>query len=385
MQQYRKLAKEYHPDKNPEAGDIFKEISYAYDILSDPKKRQTYDKYGLKGMQEGQQAGGFMTEDLLSQIFGGGIFGYGGGGSRTRQMRGEDSLHPLKVSLEDMYNGKTDTLQLSKNIVCVTCRGKGSKSGNVDDCRACGGLGQTVVIHELAPGMKQQHHMKCRDCDGTGEIISEKDRCQTCKGKKVCNEVKALEVHVDKGMKENQQIIFRGEGDQAPNVEPGDVILILKQVPHEKFRRSADDLYMNHSINLTEALCGFSMIIKHLDGRDLVIKHPEGQVIKPGDVKVVHFEGMPQYKNPFEKGHLYITFEITFPDSYFVSEAKLSELENLLGPRPLFKMPEGEDVMQVDLLEYNPNERRQSSSRSEAYASDDEDPRGRSGMQCTTQ
>lgn len=124
------------------------------------------------------------------------------------------------------------------------------------------------------------HLFRCSDCQGEGEIINEKDRCSTCKGKKVCNETKILEVHVDKGMRENQKILFRGEGDQQPEVEPGDVVIILQQKPHEKFQRSGDDLYMNHTITLTEALCGFSFMMRQLDGRELMVTHPPGQVGK---------------------------------------------------------------------------------------------------------
>lgn len=340
-------------------------------------------------MQEGAQDGGFAPDELFSQLFGGGLFGFGGmgGGSmRGRQrMRGEDTVHPLKVTLEDMYNGKTSKLQLSKNVICSACSGKGSKSGTVQQCHTCRGCGLKVTYRQLGPGMTQKFQSRCPDCSGEGEIIAEKDRCQTCRGKKVSNEMKILEVHVDKGMKDNQKIFFRGEGDQMPDVEPGDVIIILQMREHEKFQRSGDDLYMSHSVTLTEALCGFNILIRHLDGRDLLVKHPPGQVIKPGDVKGIEGEGMPHYKNPFEKGNLFINFDVTMPESYFMPGPKLAELEALLPPRPVFKMPEGEDVYEVDLHEYNPNERGPSRSRNEAYASDDEDHAHGPGLQCAPQ
>lgn len=199
------MAKEFHPDKNPEEGHRFKEISYAYEVLSDPKKRPIYDKYGLKGMQEGGMDGGYgPAENLLSHFFGGGLFdgglfgGFGMGGMRRRQ-RGEDTVHPLKVTLEDMYMGKTSKLQLSKNVICSTCSGKGSKSGVAMTCHTCKGCGLKVSYRQLGPGMTQQMQSRCPDCQGEGEIIDEKDRCTSCSGKKVCNETKILEVHVDKG------------------------------------------------------------------------------------------------------------------------------------------------------------------------------------------
>lgn len=286
-----------------------------------------------------------------------------------------------------MYNGKTVKLQLSKNVICAACSGKGSKSGVVESCQSCHGCGLKVTYRQLGPGMTQKFQSRCPDCQGEGERIPERDRCESCWGKKVKNEDKILEVHVDKGMAENQKIFFRGEGDQQPDVEPGDVIIVLQQKPHEKFQRSDDDLYVSHTVTLTEALCGFSMVIKHLDGRDLHIKHPAGQVIKPNDVKGIEGEGMPHYRNPFERGNLYINFEVKMPENYFAPEAKLKLLETYLPPRPAFKLPEGEDVMEVDLHEYDPND--QSSSRAggrEAYHSDDDDDiHGGPGVQCTTQ
>ncbi|PSN41751.1 DnaJ subfamily A member 2 [Blattella germanica] len=380
---YRKLAKEFHPDKNPEAGDKFKEISFAYEVLSDSKKRSIYDKYGLKGMQEGGHDSNVAADDFFSHLFGGGLFGMGMGGMRgRRQQRGEDTVHPLKVSLEDLYNGKTAKLQLSKNVICTVCEGKGGRTGSYHTCRTCRGCGVKVTYRQLGPGMSQQLQSRCTDCAGEGEVINEKDRCTTCRGKKVVNETKILEVHVDKGMREHQKIYFRGEGDQQPDVEPGDVIIILQQKQHDKFQRSGDDLVMTHSISLTEALCGFSMVLKHLDGRDLLIKHPQGQVVKPGDIKGIEGEGMPHYRNPFEKGNLYIKFDVTFPQSHFANEAKLK----LLPPRPTYEMPSGENVEEVDLHEYDPNERSASSGRQEAYASDDEDHAGGpGGIQCAHQ
>lgn len=130
--------------------------------------------------------------------------------------------------------------------------------------------------------MTQQIQSICPDCSGEGEIIPEKDRCALCRGKKVNNETKVVEVHVDKGMRDGQKIYLRGEGDQQPGVEPGDVIIMLQTKPHEKYQRSGDDLIMTHTISLTEALCGFNLVVSQLDSRELLIRHPAGEVIKPG-------------------------------------------------------------------------------------------------------
>ncbi|KAJ3657192.1 hypothetical protein Zmor_016211 [Zophobas morio] len=383
---YRRLAKEFHPDKNPEAGDKFKEISYAYEVLSDPKKRQVYDKYGLKGMQQGAQDG-FAGDSLFSHLFGGGLFGgFGGfGGPHRRRHKGEDTVHPLKVSLEDLYNGKTSKLQLSKNVICGACKGKGGRSENFEQCPGCKGRGFKVVYHQIAPGMAQQIQSECTDCLGDGILIKEKDRCTTCRGKKVCNETKILEVHIDKGMKDGQKIFFRGEGDQQPDIEPGDVIIILQEKRHEVYQRSGDDLLLTRTISLTEALCGFNFVLKQLDGRDLLVKHPPGEVVKPGDLKAVMGEGMPLYKNPFEKGNLYITFEITFPENNFADEEALRGLEGMLPPRPAFVLPEGDNVEEVELHQFDAASDKGAHGSREAYASDDEDHMHGPGIQCAHQ
>lgn len=144
---------------------------------------------------------------------------------------------------------------------------------------------------------------------------------------------------------------------------------------------------MNHTISLTEALCGFSFVIKHLDGRDLVLKHPRGEVIKPGDCKAVMGEGMPHHKNPFEKGNLYINFDIKFPENHFTTENILKDIEKVLPPRPAFTMPTGEHVEEVDLQDMEAHDRgRSDGSRGEAYASDDEEHHhGGPGIQCAQQ
>ncbi|CAF4758540.1 unnamed protein product [Pieris macdunnoughi] len=379
---YHKLAKEFHPDVNPNAGDRFKEISYAYDVLSDSKKRQVYDQYGLKGLQEGGQGGG-AQDDIFRHFFGD-IFGMGGRRTRGRA-RGEDTIHTLKVSLEDMYVGKTAKLQLSKNVICGPCKGVGGKPGAVVSCSDCHGQGIKVSFQRIGPNMTRQLQSRCPTCQGQGETINDKDKCSKCKGKKVLNETKILEVHVEKGMRENQKIIFRGEGDQAPDVEPGDVIIVLQQKAHDVFQRNSDDLIIRRDISLTEALCGFEFVVKHLDGRDLLIRHAAGEVIKPGDLKGIKGEGMPQHKNPFEKGNLYIKFEVTFPENNFAAEEQLRQIETVLPPRPAFVMPTGEDVEEVNLMDYTPSERNRV-TREEAYASDDEEHmHSGPGVQCAHQ
>jgi DnaJ homolog subfamily A member 2 len=168
---------------------------------------------------------------------------------------------------------------------------------------------------QLGPGMVQQMQAVCRDCSGEGEIINEKDRCKECNGKKTVKEKKVIEVPVDRGMSDGQKITFRGDSNEEPGAETGDLIVVLQQEPHETFKRSHEDLFMNYKVNITEALCGFKIVIKHLDGRQLVLDSPAGSILAPDSIKGIPKEGMPFHKNPFEKGNLYVKFSVEFPEN----------------------------------------------------------------------
>lgn len=341
---YHRLAKEYHPDKNPESGDKFKEISFAYEVLSDQKKRDIYDRRGVEGLKEDDHSG--FHDDIFDNIFGG-LFG----GRRKRQ-KAENITYPLKVTLENLYLGQISQLQIKRSVVCTKCQGLGGKPNVVQPCKMCRGTGIKVTLRPLGPGIMEQAQSVCSGCRGEGEIISERDRCSGCIGKKVKEESKVVEVHVDKGMMDGQKIVLRGEGDQAPGVEPGDVVIILQQQKHQVFQRHSCNLMMTREISLTEALCGLVFIVRHLDGRNLVIQSPPGMVIAPGCHRCVVGEGMPMHRNPFEKGNLYVKFDVIFPPSQFIDKSQLQMLESLLPARCAADVPRGANAEEVRLCEF---------------------------------
>lgn len=391
---YRKLAMQYHPDKNPNnpaAAEKFQEISHAYEVLSDAEKREIYNQYGEEGLKEGGGAG-YTAEDIFSQFFGGGFFGGGGGGGprragRPQQRRGEDLQHPLKVTLEDLYKGKTTKLSLQKSVLCADCNGKGSKNPQaVKRCDGCRGQGVKVTLRQIAPGMVQQMQQTCPDCRGTGEVIREKDRCTRCNGAKTYAEKKVLDVYVDKGMRHGTRVVFAGEGDQAPDIVPGDIIVVLQQKEHQTFKRDGDDLYMEQDLSLYEALCGYELRITHLDGRILRVRSTPGQVVTPGDIKCIAGEGMPIHKRPYEKGRLIIKFNVQFPKT--LKEDAVKFIEKAL-PKPKAKPPVNEeDVEDVTLVDYVQSERHTHthSRGGEAYEEDDEEGHGHpQGVSCAQQ
>ncbi|VEN41254.1 unnamed protein product [Callosobruchus maculatus] len=288
---YRKLALKYHPDKNPNEGEKFKQISQAYEVLSDPEKKRIYDQGGEQALKEGGVGGGFSSPmDLFDMFFSGGF-------ARRRERRGKDVVHQLTITLEELYKGSVRKLAVQKNVICDKCEGRGGKKGAVEQCPTCKGTGMQVQVQQLGPGMLQQIQTVCPECRGQGERINPKDRCKQCQGKKVVRDRKILEVHVDKGMSDGQKIIFNGEGDQEPDLEPGDIIIVLDEKEHPTFKRSGNDLILRMEIQLVEALCGFQKVIQTLDDRDLVITTLPGEVIKHGDVKCILNEGELAFEN----------------------------------------------------------------------------------------
>ncbi|XP_054279648.1 dnaJ homolog subfamily A member 1-like [Macrosteles quadrilineatus] len=375
---YRKLALKYHPDKNPNEGEKFKQISQAYEVLSNPEKRAIYDKGGEQALKEGGGGPGFGSNpmDIFEMFFRG---GFGGRRGEPRERRSKDVVHQLSVSLEDLYKGAVRKLALEKNVICEKCEGRGGKKGSVEKCGTCGGSGIQIQIQQLGPAMIQQIQSVCSDCHGQGEKIPAKDRCKTCQGKKTVRDRKILEVHVDPGMSDGQKITFSGEGDQEPGYKPGDIIIVLDEKDHPRFKRSGNDLILRMQIELVEALCGFQKVVHTLDDRDLLITAIPGEITKHGDVKYVLGEGMPQYKNPFEKGRLIIQFLVNFPTS--LQPDAIPRLETCLPPRPEQMIPDNaEECMLVEMDPDSENRRRDYRNACD----EDEGGHGPSRVQCAT-
>lgn len=241
--------------------------------------------------------------------------------------------------------------------------------------------------------MIQRFQSVCQDCNGEGEQINAKDRCKTCQGKKITSERKVLNVHVDKGMQEGQKVQFAGEADQAPNVIPGDVIFVIEQKEHPRFKRKGDDLFYEAKIDLLTALAGGQIAIEHLDERILAVGIISGEVIKPGQIKVIEGQGMPSYRH-HDMGNLYVKFDIEFPPENFATPEQIALLENALPPRIIPQIPEGVLVEETVLMNVDPNDVKRADGSSGRRAAngdinmmdeDDEDGQGGHGVQCAQQ
>lgn len=378
---YRKLALKYHPDKNPNEGERFKAISQAYEVLSNPEKRELYDHGGEQAIKQGGHSGmgDHSPMDLFDMFF-------GGGRQRERgPKKGKDIVYQMSVTLEELYNGTTRKLAISKKVVCEKCEGRGTKSPSIgpQKCVGCRGSGVKVRVEHVGPSIVQRIESKCNDCMGQGEFIPQKDRCKHCEGKKIAREKKIIEVHIDKGMEDGQKITFANEGDMEPGLDlASDIIVVLDEKNHDRFKRcQRNDLLTKLELNLTEALCGFTRAIKTLDDRTLILRTHPGEVIKHGAIKSIPSEGMPIHRNPFDKGNLLVQIEVQFPDQIDPSVA--AQLEKLLPAKPPVDFPlTGENVEDATMIDFDPRGDRGNRGgryRSEAYAEDD-DEGGYSGM-----
>ncbi len=394
---YRKLALKFHPDKNPDAGDKFKDISHAYEVLSDAEKRQVYDNYGEAGLNGDGGASGMNAEDLFAQFFGGGFFG-GNGGRPRGPRRTEDMSFTLQVTLEELYKGKTAKISVQRKVICSKCSGRGGKEGAVKSCASCHGRGIKTVLRQMGP-LVQQMQQTCPDCEDEGEIIRAADRCGGCNGRKTLTEKKVHEIHIEAGMRSGQKIRLGGEADQAPGCQAGDIIVTVVEKEHGFFKRQDRDLHCKVSIDLITALVGGRVTIKHLDDRVLEANLLPGQVIRPDDVRILRNEGMPAHRQPFSRGDLFVRFDMTFPDpsKWPLNPEMISHLEKLLPTRSAAssKAPAAsENVEEVHFIEMSASESRQQQQKSSRRSTprdeedDDEDMGGQGGhpgVQCAQQ
>jgi DnaJ family protein A protein 2 len=249
---YRKLAAKLHPDKPGGDEAKFKEVQAAYDVLGNEQKRTTYDEYGLEGLENGGGGGG--PQDIFDMLNG------RRGQRRNETKKGEPMVHPLKMTLEQVFTGTTRKLKITRRVI--------DREKGVKKCAQCKGQGAIIRTVRMGP-MIQQMQSQCDQCGGKGVSFDEKKQSET------------LEVHTPKGAPDGHKVKFSEKADEIPDGDAGDVIFVLQEQPHAMFKRHGDDLYIERTITLSEALCGFKMELTHLDGRKLLITSKPGEVIKP--------------------------------------------------------------------------------------------------------
>ncbi len=285
---YRSLAKKYHPDINkaPDAEEKFKEINEAYEVLSDPQKRQTYDQFGFAGMDGaangfsgfgGFSSGGFEDLNDIFSSFMGGMGGFGSTRSSRRNngpMRGDDRYYRMNVSFMDACFGKTETINLSVDEQCPDCKGTGAATpGDIDTCSTCHGSGTVITQQRTAFGVFQTQGV-CPDCRGTGKKI--KKICPHCAGKGYINKRVSVDVKIPAGISTGQQLRVSGKGERGTNGGPnGDLFIEINVLAHDKFERSGKDILLEIPISAVDATIGTSVDIPTIYG-DVSMKIPAG-------------------------------------------------------------------------------------------------------------
>jgi len=335
---YRQKALQYHPDRNPdnkEAEDKFKEAAEAFEVLSNPEKKSRYDQYGHAGLgnQGGFGGGGMTMDDIFSNfgdIFSGGFgdfFGFGGGRSGGRRVqRGTNLRIRVKLTLEEVSTGVEKKIKVNKQIVCNVCNGSGAAgSGSVSKCSTCNGRGQVTRVTSTFLG-QMQTTTTCPTCNGEGEVITRK--CSACMGSGTVKGEEVISVKLPPGVTDGIQLSMSGKGNAAPRGGiPGDLIIVIEEIPHEHFVRDELNIYYEHYLSFPEAALGTTIEVPTLDGKARV-KVPAGT--QPGKLFRLKGKGLPMLNRAGVIGDQLIFINIYVPEKLSTEEKDLIEKMNSL-------------------------------------------------------
>ncbi|MEA3248549.1 MAG: molecular chaperone DnaJ [Nanoarchaeota archaeon] len=276
---YKKLALKYHPDRAPEDKkkkyeEQFKEISEAYTILSDDKKRKQYDSFGHDAFNQGSGGSGFgdfggfggfggdnisdIFKDLFESQFGGNPFKRG---HRTKV--GDDLQYGLTIDFEEAVFGCEKEIEIRKNVSCNSCGGTGAKDKGLEECDKCHGEGR-IEINQRTPFGIFRQVVTCDNCDGEGKIP--KYKCRNCNGRGIIHDKIKIKIKIPQGIDNNQVIRVEGKGDAIKNGKSGNLFLVINIKPHKIFKRDGDDIYMDFSISFSQAALGCRISVPTLRG-----------------------------------------------------------------------------------------------------------------------
>lgn len=347
---YRKLAIKYHPDKNPdnaEAEEKFKEAAEAYEVLSNPEKKSRYDQFGHAGTS-GPGAGGFSgggmnMEDIFSQF--GDIFGGGGGpfdgffGGRSsggrRTTKGTNLRIKVKLTLKEIAEGTEKKIKVNKQVSCKSCDGSGAKDKNsFHTCRTCQGTGAVRRVTNTILG-QMQTTSTCPTCHGEGIEISAK--CTSCHGNGLVQGEETITINIPAGVSEGMQLSMSGKGNAAPRGGiPGDLIILIEEIPHETLHREGNNVIYDLYINFVDASLGTSVEIPTIDGKAKIKIEPGTQ---SGKILRLKGKGVPEV-NSYHKGDQLVYINIWTPKALSSDEKELLEK---LRNSPNFKPQPGKN------------------------------------------
>jgi molecular chaperone DnaJ len=312
---YRRLAMEYHPDRNPhdhEAEEKFKEASEAYEVLSDSQKRQIYDAYGHQGL-DSRGFHGFTNmdevfgsmSDIFEEFFGGMGFGFGPGRSRKRARIGADIRHDISITFMEAAKGIEKEIKVERHVTCEECEGKGYPPDvSPKVCETCGGTGhvtQRQGFFVLQTG--------CPKCRGQGQVIDK--YCDECRGAGRVRKSSKLTVKVPAGVEDGMRLILRGQGEKGEQGgPPGDLYVFIEVKPHDIFERVGDDILLAHEINFPTAALGGKVTVEGLE-EELEVEVPAGT--QTGSEVRLKGKGLPSVHQPKRRGDQVVRFIVKVP------------------------------------------------------------------------
>jgi molecular chaperone DnaJ len=336
---YRKVAMQFHPDRNPgdkTAEEKFKEAAEAYEVLSDADKKAQYDRYGHAGVSSngrGFGGGGMNMEDIFSQfgdIFGDDLFGgfFGGGqrsrgGHRSRGIRGGNLRIKLKLTYEEIAKGVTKHVKVKKHVNCNACGGSGAKDkGSIQTCNTCGGSGQVRRVQNTFLG-QMQTVTTCPSCNGEGAVITAK--CGTCKGEGRVYAEETVTIDIPAGVQEGMQLNISGRGNAGERGgSPGDLIILIEEEQHNDLQRDGLNVAYDLHISFTDAVFGVQVEVPTIDGR-AKIKIPAGT--QSGKIFRLKGKGFPAV-NSYEKGDQLVHVNVWTPQHLSAEERSMLEKLN---------------------------------------------------------
>lgn len=334
---YRKLALQYHPDRNPgdkDAEEKFKEAAEAYDVLSNQEKKARYDQFGHSGMGSngGFGGAGMSMDDIFSHfgdIFGsafggsfGGFGGFGGGGRGRPVNYGSNLRVRVKLTLEEVAHGVEKKIKVHKHVACKTCGGNGAANANAyKECPTCHGSGHVVRVTNTIIG-QMQTSSTCPTCNGDGRIITEK--CKVCNGQGITEGDEVINIKIPAGVAAGMQLTVSGKGN-APvhGGQNGDLLVLIDEIPHEFFQRDQQNLHYTHYISFGDAVLGTTIEVPTLDGKARC-KIEAG--MQSGKLLRLKGKGLPDIKG-YRKGDLIVCVNVWTPKH--VSKEEKTMLENL--------------------------------------------------------
>ena len=337
---YRKVAMQFHPDRNPGdkvAEDKFKEAAEAYEVLSDQDKKAQYDRYGHAGVSGagrpgGGGRGGMNMDDIFSNfgdVFGEDVFGdfFGGqgrrgqSGGRSRGIRGSNLRIKLKLNFEEIAKGASKTVKVKKHISCSTCGGNGAKDkSSFQSCGTCGGSGQVRKVTNTFLG-QMQTVTACPTCNGDGNIITAK--CTTCKGDGRVYGEETVTLDIPAGVQEGMQLNLSGRGNIGEKGgPPGDLIILIEEETHPHLQRDGLNVVYDLFISFPDAVFGTQVEIPTIDGK-AKIKIPQGT--QGGKIFRLKGKGFPEVNNNYEKGDQLIHVNVWIPQNLTTDEKAMVE------------------------------------------------------------